>query len=115
MSIETKAPGGSTDEAKAQLSVWVTSHLKRLRTLSGTSKNSNTVAITLPVVEFHGSEWSLLFLKDGDEDIQLIQTAKIGDTKTIVGCYQVVAFLRHLGFWAKTVYRHWLNDCVLAA
>ncbi|KAH7008403.1 hypothetical protein EDB80DRAFT_542121, partial [Ilyonectria destructans] len=105
VSIETKAPGGSMDEAKAQLSVWVTSHLKRLRTLSGTSKNSNTVAITLPVVEVHGSEWSLLFLKDGDEDIQLIQTAKIGDTKTIVGCYQVVAFLRHLGFWAKTVYR----------
>ncbi|KAI5455751.1 hypothetical protein BGZ63DRAFT_325613, partial [Mariannaea sp. PMI_226] len=105
ISIETKAPGGSRDEAKAQLSVWVTSHLKRLRTLSGPSKNLNTVAIALPVVEVHGGEWSLLFLRDGDEDIQLIQTVKIGDTKSIVGCYQVVAFLRHLGFWATSVYR----------
>lgn len=46
-----------------------------------------------------------LILRDGKEDIQLIQTTKIGDIKTIIGYYQVVAFLQHLGYWATSVYR----------
>lgn len=113
ISIETKVPDGSIEEAKAQLSVWVTSHLKRLRTLSGTSQSHIKVNTSLPVAQVNGSLWTLLFLRDGDETVELIETITIGDTKSVVGCYQVVAFLRHLGHWALTVYKPWLYENVL--
>ncbi|KAF5023368.1 hypothetical protein F66182_4571 [Fusarium sp. NRRL 66182] len=113
VSIETKIPDGSIEEAKAQLSVWVTSHLKRLRTLSGTSQSHIKVNPSLPVIQVNGSMWTLFFLKDGDEMVELIETISIGDTKSIVGCYQVVAFLRHLGHWALKVYQPWLYENVL--
>ncbi|TWU70675.1 hypothetical protein ED733_001551 [Metarhizium rileyi] len=113
ISIETKIPDGSIEEAKAQLSVWVTSHLKRLRTLSGTSQSHIKVNTSLPVVQVNGSMWTLLFLRDGDESVELIETISIGDTKSLVGCYQVVAFLRHLGYWALKIYEPWLYENIL--
>lgn len=65
------------------------------------------------MVQVIGSVWSLLFLRDGDDIVQLIETVAIGDTKSVVGCYQVVTFLRHLGHWALTVYKPWLYENVL--
>lgn len=109
VSIETKVQAGSTEEGKAQLSVWATSHLKRLRLLSVTSSKHITLDTTLPLVQVNGGVWTLLFLRDG-EAMHLIETVTIGDTKTVLGCYQVVAFLRHLGHWALTVYKTWLYD-----
>ncbi|KAJ4322137.1 hypothetical protein N0V84_004972 [Fusarium piperis] len=109
VSIETKVQAGSAEEGKAQLSVWATSHLKRLRLLTVTSSKHITVDTTLPLVQVNGGVWTLLFLRDG-ETVQLIETVTIGDTKTVLGCYQVVAFLRHLGHWALTVYKRWLYD-----
>ncbi|KAJ3454693.1 hypothetical protein MRS44_013293 [Fusarium solani] len=111
ISIETKVRAGSEQESKAQLAVWATSHLKRLRLLSVTSTTHITVDTTLPLVQVNGGVWMLLFLRDGDGDeVHLFETVMIGDTKTVLGCYQVVAFLRHLGHWAQTVYKKWLYD-----
>ena len=83
---------GSGEEAKAQLSIWVSSHLKRLRTLSSTSQTRMELNNTLPVIQVNGSVWTLLFLIDGEEVVQLVKTVTIGDTRSVVGCYQVVAF-----------------------
>ncbi|KAF4472842.1 L-aminoadipate-semialdehyde dehydrogenase [Fusarium albosuccineum] len=113
VSIETKVVDNSVEEAKAQLSVWASSHLKRLRTLSGTSQTHIELNITLPVVQVNGSVWTLLFLIDGEDMVQLVETVTIGDTRSVIGCYQVVAFLRHLGRWALTVFQPWLYENVL--
>ncbi|RSL87272.1 hypothetical protein CDV31_016284 [Fusarium ambrosium] len=113
ISIETKVVDGLVEEAKAQLSIWVSSHLKRLRTLSSTSQTRMELNTTLPVVQVNGSVWTLLFLIDGEEVVQLVETVTIGDTRSMVGCYQVVAFLRHLGHWALTIFQPWLYENVL--
>ncbi|RSL52089.1 hypothetical protein CEP54_011110 [Fusarium duplospermum] len=113
ISIETKVVDGSVEEAKAQLSIWVSSHLKRLRTLSSTSQTRMELNTTLPVIQVNGSVWTLLFLIDGEEVVQLVETVTIGDTRSVVGCYQVVAFLRHLGQWALTIFQPWLYENVL--
>lgn len=43
----------------------------------------------------------------------LMETITIGDTKTLIGCYKVVAALRELASWSETVFRTWLLDNVL--
>ncbi|KAF4976808.1 hypothetical protein FZEAL_6576 [Fusarium zealandicum] len=109
VSIETKIQASSTEEGKAQLAVWAPSHLKRLRLLSVTSTKHITIGITLPLVQVDSGVWTLFFLRDV-EAVQLIETVTIGDTKTVLGCYHVVAFIRELGHWAMTVYKPWLYD-----
>ncbi|RMJ01628.1 hypothetical protein BHE90_015342 [Fusarium euwallaceae] len=113
INIETKTPSTAGEEAKAQLSVWTHAHLKRLRSLSCTS-SASAVNITIPVISVSGGKWTLYFIRDQPHGIDLIPTRTIGSTDTLVGCYKLVAFLRHLGAWVQTVYRDWLLENVLA-
>ncbi|KAL6400034.1 hypothetical protein AUP68_15725 [Ilyonectria robusta] len=50
ISIETKTPDGSGQEAKTQVSVWAAAYMARLRALSGTSKSAMALGVTLPLV-----------------------------------------------------------------
>ncbi|GKT51847.1 uncharacterized protein ColSpa_12028 [Colletotrichum spaethianum] len=58
VSIETKKNDGSEDMAKAQLSVWASAQILRLRQLIGSDE---PLGITLPLVFVLGSTWQLLF------------------------------------------------------
>ena len=69
VSIETKSPDGSEQEAKVQLSVWVSAHFNRLRDLLSTAPNATPVSITLPLLFVSGESWTLLFASDGHESI----------------------------------------------
>lgn len=109
VSIETKTPEGSDQQAKAQLSVWSTSHLKRLRTLAVMVGTNEVLDLTLPVVTVYGSEWNLYFIRDCDDKVELIEAISIGNTKSLVGCYKVVAFIRELANWTIQVYEPWLR------
>ncbi|KAH7143420.1 hypothetical protein EDB81DRAFT_652809 [Dactylonectria macrodidyma] len=115
VSIETKTPEGSNQEAKAQLLAWTTAHLKRLRSLAGTSHSSFAVDVTLPMISIRGGDWTLLFARDQPDGVDLIETFSVGSTKSLVSCYKVTAFLRHLGIWVQTVYREWILKNTLAA
>lgn len=114
VNIETKAPASSNEEAKAQLSVWTIAHLKRLRSLACTSNSTLAVDVTIPVISVCGGEWELYFVRDKVDGMDLILTFSVGNTDTLVGCYKIAAFLRHLGIWIQTVYREWLVKNALA-
>lgn len=114
VNIETKAPASSNEEAKAQLSVWTIAHLKRLRSLACTSNSTLAVDVTIPVISVCGGKWELYFVRDQVDGMNLIPTFSIGSTDTLVGCYKIAAFLRHLGIWIQTVYREWLLKNALA-
>ncbi|KAH8669438.1 hypothetical protein BGZ61DRAFT_315944, partial [Ilyonectria robusta] len=94
ISIETKTPDGSGQEAKTQVSVWAAAYMARLRALSGTSKSAMALGVTLPLVTVRGGEWSVLFAKDQVDGIDLIEMFVVGNTSCIVGCYKVIALLR---------------------
>ncbi|KAH8685126.1 hypothetical protein BGZ61DRAFT_479898 [Ilyonectria robusta] len=114
VNIETKAPASSNEEAKAQLSVWTIAYLKRLRSLACTSNSTLAVDVTIPVISVCGGKWELYFVRDKVDGMDVIPTFSIGSTDTLVGCYKIAAFLRHLGIWIQTVYREWLLKNALA-
>jgi len=61
ISIETKTPDASEQEAKIQLGMWVAAHFNRLRMLS----HENAVLPTLPLLYVSGNWWYLHFACDG--------------------------------------------------
>jgi hypothetical protein len=63
ISIETKTPGESEENAMIQLAMWAAAHFNRLRMLS----RENTVSLTLPLLYVRGAEWSLRFACDRDK------------------------------------------------
>ncbi|VUC37177.1 unnamed protein product [Clonostachys rosea] len=113
VSIETKTPNGSDEVAKTQLSVWVTGHFARLRSLSTTSNDAIAVGVTLPLLIVRGGEWSLWFARDTGDGIDLIETISVGNTNSILGCYKVLAMLRHLAEWAKSTLYPWMEKHIL--
>ncbi|RSM06629.1 hypothetical protein CDV31_009058 [Fusarium ambrosium] len=117
ISIETKTLEGSSQEAKAQLSIWASAHLKRLRSLAGKSstKTTHAVGITLPVLSTSGGDWTLLFVKDGINGVEVIETISVGNTKSLVGSYKLVSVLRQLGIWVQTTFRPWALENLLAS
>ncbi|KAK7212264.1 hypothetical protein V2G26_019442 [Clonostachys chloroleuca] len=114
VSIETKTPNGSDDEvAKTQLSIWVTGHFARLRSLSSTSNDTIAVGMTLPLLTVRGGEWSLWFARDTGDGIDLIETISVGNTNSILVCYKVLSMLRHLAEWAKSRPYPWMEKHIL--
>ncbi|GKT96829.1 LOW QUALITY PROTEIN: hypothetical protein Ct61P_14679 [Colletotrichum tofieldiae] len=108
VSIETKKPGGSEDAAKAQLSVWASAQILRLRQLLGGSEDP--VGITLPLLFVSGPTWQLLFAVEKDDCIELLHSLSFRfdeGSNTLIGCYQILALLRALRRWSQTVFRDW--------
>ena len=65
ISIETKTPDASEQEARIQLGIWVTAYFNRIRTLS----HDNLVLLTLPLLYVSGAHWFLLFACDRGQRI----------------------------------------------
>ncbi|KAJ4307385.1 hypothetical protein N0V84_012775, partial [Fusarium piperis] len=73
ISIETKTPDGSTEEAKTQLSVWTSAYIARLRALAATSNKAAGLGITLPIINIQGAQWELLLAVDYMDRIEVLQ------------------------------------------
>ncbi|KPM44127.1 Phenol 2-monooxygenase [Neonectria ditissima] len=113
ISIETKTPDGSTEEAKAQLSVWTSAYISRLRELTATSQKAAGLGITLPIINIKGGQWELLLAVDYLDRIEILQVGTIGDTTSVLSCYKLVAAMRWLAVWAVTVFGDWLKNNAL--
>jgi hypothetical protein len=126
ISMETKTPDASAQEAKIQLGMWVAAHFNRLRTLS----HENVVLPTLPLLYVSGKWWYLFFACDRAQHIvcssstylvcqvltfwqELLGELLIGDTNSVEGCYKLLAALRCLAGWVTTTFKEWLELKVL--
>ncbi|KAI6303745.1 hypothetical protein MCOR33_001095 [Pyricularia grisea] len=107
VSIETKKPNGSDEEAKTQLSVWVSAHLLRLHQLFN---KPQPIPLWLPLLYVRGSQWQLCFAVEREHCIDIIEAYKIEGTSTLLGCYKVLALLRALREWCTTVFRRRFLD-----
>ncbi|KAK1948836.1 hypothetical protein LY78DRAFT_687325 [Colletotrichum sublineola] len=97
VSIETKQPEGSDDEAKAQLSVWVASHFLRLHKLAG---SPGPIGLTLPLLHVSGRVWHVYLAVERVDCIDLFEWVTVEGTETLIGCYKVLSLLRALRSWA---------------
>ncbi|WQF90331.1 Putative PD-(D/E)XK nuclease [Colletotrichum destructivum] len=112
VSIETKKPGGSEDEARAQLSVWVSAQMVRLHQLLG----PQPVGITLPLLCVTGASWEMLFAVEKADHLEILPSFRFdGATSTLLGCYQIIGLLRALREWSETVFQEWFLGAVQAA
>lgn len=130
ISIETKSREGSKGEAMVQLSVWTTAQFNRLRDLLPAAVAQEPISITLPLLFVLGDEWSLLFARERDTSLvgaptpmyfpitnkpikEILGTSFIINTKSIVGCYAVLAIVRRLCEWATTTFKDWFTKNIL--
>ncbi|KAL6416288.1 hypothetical protein AUP68_00505 [Ilyonectria robusta] len=107
-SIETKTPAGSTETARAQLAVWASSHIARLRELAATSDKASELDISLPLISIQGAAWDLFFAVDHANSVEIVRIGPIGNTMSIMSCYKLLAVLRWLTVWINGTFREWM-------
>ncbi|KIX09016.1 uncharacterized protein Z518_00094 [Rhinocladiella mackenziei CBS 650.93] len=107
--VETKAPGGSEQDADIQLGVWVSSYFKRIRMLC----NNRPVPIALPLLYVQGNQWFSLFACDTLDGTEMLTRLLVGNTNTVLGCYKVMTAIRILSEWGTTSFKQWFESSVL--
>lgn len=108
VSIETKTPAGSTETARAQLAVWASSHIARLRELAATSDKASGLDVSLPLISIQGATWDLLLAVDHANSVEIVRIGPIGNTTSIMSCYKLLAMLRWLTVWVNETFREWM-------
>lgn len=91
-----------------QLSVWAMAYFNRLRTLT-----QDPVSITLPLVLVSDEHWKLMFARDLEHSVEIIDAVGFGDTGDIIGCYKILAALKLLCRWAEEIFLSWFSDRVV--
>ncbi|SCO54646.1 uncharacterized protein FFNC_15607 [Fusarium fujikuroi] len=105
--IETKT-STSPNQGKLQLSVWTAARFKRISELLPNHKPP-----TIPLIHVVGHEWHISFASFHGTHIEVAEELAMGDTRTIIGLYQLIASLRKLGDWIETRYRTWVEEAFM--
>lgn len=102
--IETKT-ATSANQGKLQLSVWTAAWFNRVSELLPDNRLP-----TIPLIHVVGHQWHISFASHRGSHIEVAGELAIGDTRTLIGLYQLVASLRRLGDWIETTYRAWAEE-----
>ncbi|OAL57242.1 hypothetical protein IQ07DRAFT_638598 [Pyrenochaeta sp. DS3sAY3a] len=107
LSIGTKPPNGSNENAEVQLSVWAIAYFNRLRQLI-----QDPVPMTLPLLLITDARWKLYLASDLAHELHLIEAVDIGTTADIIGCYTILEALRVMFKWVEETFAPWLLEGV---
>ena len=55
-------------------------------------------------------EWKLFFACDRGDRLEIIGDMSIGDTKSIIGLYTILAVLRELADWIRATFEPWFRQ-----
>ncbi|KPM35742.1 hypothetical protein AK830_g10831 [Neonectria ditissima] len=109
--IETKTSAIQQD-GELQLSVWTAAWYQRI-TMLVPGRISQHGIITLPLLYIVGHDWKLSFASWREDRIEIIGSLVLGDTRTLLGSYTIIAVLRKIGDWIATDYRAWIEKMFL--
>ncbi|KIX00207.1 uncharacterized protein Z518_10345 [Rhinocladiella mackenziei CBS 650.93] len=109
VSVETKRPGGSAQDADIQLVVWESAYFKRIHKLC----KNGPVQIALPLLYVYGDLWFLMFACDTADSTLILSRYLVGNTSTMLGCYKVMTAIRILSEWGTTNFQQWFESLVL--
>lgn len=123
LGIETKTISRTEEEARVQLGIWVTAHIKRIWSLSSRLSVSEAGELkqaiqemVFPLIYVQSAKWSLLFARpffkpdaQGDETLEIVvyHDISLGETSSIDGIYQLLQAFRVLRKWGDVVFRSW--------
>ncbi|KAG8665082.1 hypothetical protein FPOAC2_14329 [Fusarium poae] len=99
--IETKTTGIQQD-GELQLSVWTAAWYQRM-TMLVPERIAQHGIVTVPLLYIIGHDWKLSFASWREDRIEIIGSLVLGDTRTLLGSYTIVAVLRKIGDWIATV------------
>ncbi|KAF9629069.1 hypothetical protein BFW01_g10272 [Lasiodiplodia theobromae] len=117
LSIFTKRPDQTWDEAQLQISVWVAAQFKRLNQLVqcrwGGEWRKHAYDF-LPFIIIDGHEWSFLAASlNGIGQTVICRKIMFSDTMTESGVQQILAVLHWIAVWVQRTYRRWFYESVL--
>ncbi|KAH7052045.1 hypothetical protein B0J12DRAFT_660368 [Macrophomina phaseolina] len=115
--IETKKAMGNEDEALKQLRSCASDHYVRLRQLMRVTKSPDAEDTSklpaVPLILVCGHEWKFFLAQAMQRRLRIFHSIQMGTTESMVGLYQLIASLRHLGKWVSEVYQPWFLEAVL--
>lgn len=125
ISIETKTDRTGVADADVKLAVWMAAWRARMMPLveksQGTGPSHGAKCITQLGITAIGDTWKLYLLVDRgspeeahdeatEPRLHFLEFPKaIGNTRDVLGIYQLIAVLRHLCGWADENLRSWLR------
>ncbi|KAK7424033.1 hypothetical protein QQX98_000643 [Neonectria punicea] len=110
--IETKT-SMAQQGGQLQLSVWTAAWYQRIIKLVPDEVAQHGI-VTLPLLHIVGHDWRLSFACWRRDRIEIVGELALGDTRTLLGLYTLVAVVRKIGDWIATNYRRWIEKVFLA-
>ncbi|KAH6972002.1 hypothetical protein EDB80DRAFT_361647 [Ilyonectria destructans] len=109
--IETKI-STAQQAGQLQLSVWTAAWYQRIIKLVPDGVAQHGI-VTLPLLHIVGHDWRLSFACWQRDRIEIVGELALGDTRTLLGLYTLVAVVRKIGDWIATDYRRWIERVFL--
>jgi hypothetical protein len=112
LSIETRSGCFDEHDTKVKLGLWMATLQTRLEKLS---RKDSPQATYLPAIIVFGHTWRLFWVGSLSDRVPIEEFPHdIGDTRTIPGCYRLMASLRYiLGEWVPGTYLKWFGKEIL--
>ncbi|KAL8848258.1 MAG: hypothetical protein Q9221_006696 [Calogaya cf. arnoldii] len=115
-SIETKAPGKSWTDGKAQIAIWTAALFKRLALLQQPGRGPLEIP-AMPLLIAQGHDWhffvvSQQFGPSKKRTTTIWQKIDIGNTRNCFDAYKLIAVLHLVMEWAVNVWRPWFHNLI---
>ena len=115
--FKVKPDANLIEKQDLQLGFWAIALFARFQTLTSEDQQMPT----LPLIKVQGSRWSfsmadLLPRETGatTRKVRILDCGVLGDTKTMLGIFQIIAALKELANYMAEVYLPWIEKVLLA-
>ncbi|KAL8767279.1 MAG: hypothetical protein Q9209_006171 [Squamulea sp. 1 TL-2023] len=115
--IETKAPGKSWTDGKAQVAIWTAALFKRLALLKQPGQGRLDIP-AMPLLISQGHDWHFFVVSQQSNPASkkrtttIWQKIDIGNTRNCFDAYKLIAVLHRVMEWAFKVWRPWFHDLI---
>jgi hypothetical protein len=114
--IETKVSSQKSNEAKAQLGMWLASWYGRISQFPCPAEENDILPPpVIPVLLVEGELWQLYFAFDTVSQYEVCGPINIGSTGDLDGAYRLLTVLRILAGWMATDFLEWVDYCLKQA
>ncbi|KAI4223122.1 MAG: hypothetical protein L6R36_005653 [Xanthoria steineri] len=116
-SIETKAPGKSWTDGKAQIAIWTAALFNRLALLQQPGQDYLEVQ-AMPLIIAQGHDWHFFVISQQLDPVSekrttiIWQKIDIGNTRNCFDAYKLIAVLHLVMEWAYNTWRPWFYNLI---
>lgn len=105
--IEVKIINQARDPT-VQLAIWIAAGFKK------NLQAGYDMTMPVPAISITGDYWDLYVAYWNDGEIIMLGPTEIGNTRNILGAFQILGALTAIGKWGAELYREWFEKVVMA-